>query len=265
MISIELVRAVKLFQGLPDKIQEELCRHIRLREFQKKEFLFHRGTAGDALFMLFSGRLQVISATDEGKEIGINFLEPGDYFGEIALIDGGMRSASVIAIENSTVGILPKPEALWLFQNVPIIAERIQRRLCATIRQEINYRSSMGVSKAFTRIYSVIFGNLQIPQQVTANKPPTLENLPSQQTIASMANVSRETVSRAIHVLIRQGIIGKDARRLIIKDPYVLVKLARGEITADQITVTRHTEPAVAAVPVTAPAALPAAPVQKAG
>lgn len=244
MISIELVRAVKLFQGLPDKIQEELCRHIRLREFQKKEFLFHRGTAGDALFMLFSGRLQVISATDEGKEIGINFLEPGDYFGEIALIDGGMRSASVIAIENSTVGILPKPEALWLFQNVPAIAERIQRRLCATIRQEINYRSSMGVSKAFTRIYSVIFGNLQIPQQTAApSKPPTLENLPSQQTIASMANVSRETVSRAIHVLIRQGIIGKDARRLIIKDPDVLVKLARGEITADQITVTRHTEP----------------------
>lgn len=245
MISIELVRTIRLFEGLPDKVQEALCQQIRLREFQKKEFLFYRGTEGDALFMLFSGRLQVISTTDEGKEIGINFLAPGDYFGEIALIDGGMRSASVIAIENSTVGILPKAQALWLFQNVPLIAERIQRRLCATIRQEINHRSSLGGSKAFTRIYSVIFGNLQAQQRAGANALTTLENLPSQQTIASMANVSRETVSRAIHMLIRQGIIDKSARRLIIKNPDILVRLAKGEISPDQATIThQHAEKA---------------------
>jgi len=243
MISVELVRTIKLFQNLPDKIQEELRRHIRLREFQKKEFLFHRGSAGDALFMLFSGRLQVISATDEGKEIGINFIEPGDYFGEIALIDGGPRSASVIAIENSTVGILLKPEALWLFQNVPAIAERIQRRLCTTIRQEINYRSSLGASKAFIRIYSVIFGNLQMPQAVAPNKPPTLENLPSQQTIASMANVSRETVSRALHALIKQGVIGKDSRKLIVKNPQVLFKLVRGELSPEELTPMQPQKP----------------------
>ena len=236
MISGELLRSISLFDGLDEPVQEALRHQIRLREFQKKEVVFHRGTPGNALCMLFVGRLQVISTTDEGKEVGINFLEPGDFFGEIALIDGGVRSASIVAIENSTLGVLPKDQALWLFRNNPVVADRIQKRLCATIRQEINRRSSLGGLKAYTRIYSIVFGNIAgRPQQQI-----TMENLPSQQSIASMANVSRETVSRALHALIKQGIIGKDSRRIIIKDPQMLVKLAKGEISPDDIVVTRE-------------------------
>jgi DNA-binding transcriptional regulator YhcF (GntR family) len=141
-----------------------------------------------------------------------------------------------VAIENSTLGVLPKDQALWLFRNNPVVADRIQKRLCATIRQEINRRSSLGGLKAYTRIYSIVFGNIAgRPQQQI-----TMENLPSQQSIASMANVSRETVSRALHALIKQGIIGKDSRRIIIKDPQMLVKLAKGEISPDDIVVTRE-------------------------
>jgi CRP/FNR family transcriptional regulator, cyclic AMP receptor protein len=232
MISPELIRSVRLFEGLDQATQETLRRQIKLKEFQKKETVFHRGTPGAALYMMFTGRLQVISATDEGKEVGINFISPGDVFGEIALIDGEPRSASIIAVENSVVGILGRDHALWLFRNNPLIADRIQKKLCATIRQEINHRANLGGLKAYTRIYSIVFGGIT----TKPNEQPALENLPSQQSIASMANVSRETVSRALHALIKQGIIGKESRRLIIKKPQVLVKLAKGELALEQIT-----------------------------
>lgn len=243
MIALELLRTIQLFQELPESLQIEIAKDVQLKEFQKKDLIFRRGAPGNGLFMLFSGKLQVISTTDEGREVGIKFIEPGDFFGEIALIDGGPRSASIIAIETSTIGVLAREKALWLFQNVPQLAERIQKRLCATIRQEINHRSNLRGSKAYTRIYSVLFSN--IPAQPSqANQPSTIENLPSQESIASMANVSRETVSRAIQALVKQGIINKDARRLTINDPQILVRLARGEINPEQIRIIKRPEKA---------------------
>lgn len=238
MISHELLRAQSLLQGLPGPLVEEIRPHIQMREVEKKDVVLHKGSLGDALLLLFTGRLQVISMSEEGKEVGLNFIEPGDYFGEISLIDGGPRSASVVAVTNSAIGLLPKGRALWLFQNNPLIADRIQKRLCSIIRKEIHYRSNLGSAKAFTRIYSVLFGNtpLQVPKP--GEKPLAIENLPSQQSIASMANVSRETVSRAIHALIKNGVLQKDTRRLIIKNPAVLQKLAKGELDPENIPAT---------------------------
>lgn len=244
MISIELLHNQHLFKGLSPALLEEIRQHVRMQEFGKKEFVIHKGGPGDALLMLFTGRLQVISMSEEGKEIGINFIEPGEYFGEIALIDGKPRSASVIAVSTSAVGFLPKAQALWLFQNNPVIAERIQRRLCDTIRKEIQYRSNQGGAKAYTRIYSVLFGNQPLKAPKPGEPAIAIENIPNQQSIASMANVSRETVSRAIHALIKSGVIQKDTRRLIIKDPAILERLAKGELTPDDVP-TANTRPRV--------------------
>ena len=257
MISLELLHQQQLLRDLPSDLLEEIRRHIKMQEFPRRSFVIHRGSAGDALMMLFTGRLQVISMTEEGKEVGINFIEPGECFGEISLIDGGPRSASVIAVTNSVVGFLPKPQALWLFRNNPLIAERIQLRLCNMIRKEIQYRSNQGGAKAYTRIYSVIFGNQQIPAPKPGEPPPAIENLPSQQSIASMANVSRETVSRAIHALIKSGVIQKDTRRIIVNDVALLEKLAKGEILPQDLSITHSNSTPLQQRPIT-PAVQPA-------
>lgn len=242
--SIELLRTQNLFKGLSDDLLNDIRKHVRFQEFRKNEYILHKGASGDALLLLFSGRLQVVSLSEEGKEVGLNFIDPGDFFGEVTLIDGGPRSASVIATTTSVVGFLPKQQALWLFHNNPVIAERVLKRLCNIIRQEIHYRANLGASKAFTRIYSVLFGKTtaQTPAQEIAGKPSkalAVENLPNQQSIAMMANVSRETVSRALQALIKAGIIQKDTKRIIIQDPKLLEKLASGEIDVSQLTVTR--------------------------
>jgi CRP-like cAMP-binding protein len=111
MISRELLRQQSLFQDLPEKALTALQPQVRLQEFQKRDFVLHKGGAGDALVLLLTGRLQVFSVSESGKEVGISFIEPGDHFGEISLIDGGPRSASVMAVINSTVGFVPKATA----------------------------------------------------------------------------------------------------------------------------------------------------------
>jgi hypothetical protein len=91
--AIDLLKQQKLLRNVADEVIEETSRHIRYRRFSKREFVVHKGDAGSSLLMLMSGRLQVIALSEDGREVGLNFVEPGDYFGELSIIDGGPRSA----------------------------------------------------------------------------------------------------------------------------------------------------------------------------
>ena len=115
MVSVELLRKQKLLHGLDESVLIDLGNAIRFEQFQKRDFVFHKGSAGDALVMLMSGRLQIIALSEDNREVGLSFLEPGDYCGELSIIDGLPRSASAIATTESMVGFLPKSLATSVF------------------------------------------------------------------------------------------------------------------------------------------------------
>lgn len=226
------LRQQKLLEGLGDDVVEELLESVQFKQFEKRDYVLHEGTPGDNLLMLIKGRLQIIALSDDGREVGLSFLEPGDYFGEIALIDGLPRSASVIASTQSIVGFLPKPKAMVLIEKYSIVSQRIMQRLCSTVRQASQNRSVLGLNRAHTRIFALLANTAKSGH----GNLTTIENLPNQHAMAIMANVSRESVSRAINALIQKGVIQKDFRRIIIRDPATLDKLARGEITLKVIS-----------------------------
>jgi CRP/FNR family transcriptional regulator, cyclic AMP receptor protein len=223
--AIDLLRQQKLLRNVSDDVIEEISRQIRYKRFGKREFVVHKGDAGSSLLMLMSGRLQVIALSEDGREVGLNFVEPGDYFGELSIIDGGPRSASIIATTESVVGFLPKREAQALFYRNPAVVEALLQRLCRTIRQASNYRSMLGLTRAYARVFSV----LEASMKRSVGDHLTIENLPNQQAIAIMANVSRETVSRAIGALVDRRVVERDYRRLIVRDADLLKRLAKGE------------------------------------
>jgi CRP/FNR family transcriptional regulator, cyclic AMP receptor protein len=233
MISIELLLQQSLFEGLAQQKLQALSKQIRLQEFAKGEFVFHRGMQGDALVLLIRGRLQVISYSESGKEVGINFIEPGEYLGEVALIDGQPRSASVVCVSPSTLGFLAKPAALDLFHHEPLVAARIQKRLCAVIRNEINRRSRFSSASAFERVCSVLCSH---PRLNLASESVTLDDLPHQRVIASMANVTRETVNRTLKTLIENGVLEKRGRVVTVHRPLELRQLADGRAGASSAT-----------------------------
>lgn len=224
---VEALRRQKLLAGLDTAILEKLAGLTHFEQFDKRAYVIHKGSAGDSLVLLVSGRLQVIAPSEDGREVGLHFVEPGDYLGEIAVIDGGVRSASVVATTASVVGLLPGNVARQLFTRHPVIAERLLLRLCHTIRQSSHIRSVLGMARAFSRIYAVLHSATRTWKDEGL---VTIENLPSQQAIAIMANVSRETVSRAMQALFSNNIVEKDNRRLIVRNPTALAKLARGEM-----------------------------------
>nr|MBF0681489.1 Crp/Fnr family transcriptional regulator [Pseudomonas sp.] len=227
MTRLQALQQQKLLTGLDLAVLQELADQVHFEHVDKRAYVIRRGSLGESLVMLVSGRLQVIAPSEDGREVGLHFVEPGDYLGEIAVIDGGTRSVSVVAAVPSTVALMPANIARKLFTHHPIVAERLLLRLCHTIRQSSQIRSVLGMARAFSRIYAVLHAACQThePEGLV-----TLENLPSQQAIALTANVSRETVSRAMQALFANKIVEKDNRRLIVRNPAALAKLARGEV-----------------------------------
>lgn len=217
---------IPLLKGVDAAVLERMASSLQFRTVVRGGFVLHKGGSGDHLLFLLSGRLQAVDVTEDGREIGLSIIVPGDYFGELSIIDGLPRSASVVACEASLVAMLPRAQALELVLNNPLVAERMLKRMAAKIRSDSNYRAILGIPNAFQRVFAL----LNQFAKVAPGGLVVIEKMPTQQEIAIMVNTSRETVSRAIHALIQKGVVEKDMRRLIVRLPEAL----REAVTAEQ-------------------------------
>lgn len=207
-----------LLAGLSEEVLKSVARVLLVRKADRGHAVVQKGSIGEHLLFLLSGRMQAVDLTADGREIGLSFLAPGDYFGELSVIDGLPRSASVVACEVCTYALLPRADALQLIYTHPLVAERVLKRLAAGIRQSSNFRTIMGIPNAFQRVYALL-DHLSL---VGPGGVVVIERLPTQQEISIMANTSRETVSRAFQVLIQRGVIEKVVKRLIVRQPEAL-------------------------------------------
>ncbi|WP_084513657.1 Crp/Fnr family transcriptional regulator [Azovibrio restrictus] len=213
---------IPLLSDLDGTTLQQVANHLLVRKAERGAYVLHKGSPGEHLLFLLAGRLQVVDTSEEGREVGLSFVLPGDYFGELSIIDGEPRSASVIACETSLVALLPRAQAQTLIYNTPLVAERLLQRMAKSIRNASSYRAILGLPNAFQRVYALLL-------HLSAPGPGGLvviEKMPSQQQISIMVNTSRETVSRALQVLIRHGVVEKDLRRLIVRQPEALRKAA---------------------------------------
>ena len=221
------LRKIPLLSDLSDEEITLVKADLRIRRYNKREIVLQKGGKGDGLLFLLGGQMQVIDVTEDGRAIGLRLLGPGDFFGEIALINGSTRSASVVAMSEVLVAFLPAPTAMHLFSHVPSVAQQMLRHLAQKIQRDSEFRSLLSINNTAKRIYTYL-ALMQQPTTSESGQPSVVENLPTHQDIANMINTSRETVTRALLALSQQGIVQKDARRLIILDPEALQKLVHG-------------------------------------
>jgi CRP/FNR family transcriptional regulator, cyclic AMP receptor protein len=212
------LRRLPLLEGVDEAVVAKIEGLIQVRTADRGQPILHKGGPGDHLLFLFSGRLQAVDITEDGREIGLSFLMPGDYFGELSVIDGLPRSATVVTCEPSTYALLSRPHALDLMHNNPLVAQRMFKRLAVGIRRASNFRTILGIPHAFQRVYAL----LDYLSQSSPGGLVVIERLPTQQEISIMINTSRETVSRALQVLIQRGVVEKDMKRLIVRQPDIL-------------------------------------------
>lgn len=224
VITVHL-RNIPLLSGLDRDTLTRTGNEMRFRTFERGAYVAHKGGDGDHLLFVLSGRLKILDVTEDGREIGISFLAPGDYAGELSVIDGFGRSAALVACESSLVAFLPRAAALRLIYDHALVAERVMKRMAAKIRQASDQRAILSIPNAFQRVFAHL---LELARDDDSGRLVIVQP-PTQQEIAGSINTARETVSRAMQTLFQKGVIEKDGRRLVILQPAMLKQLATEE------------------------------------
>ena len=117
-----------LISTMPERALDDLVKFSTIARFEPHGAIFNKGDPGDCLYGILSGRVRIYSTSPEGGEIMLNVLEPGEFFGEITLLDGSTRTASAAAMENADLLRIHRDHFLpYVKANPDLIIELVQR------------------------------------------------------------------------------------------------------------------------------------------
>lgn len=136
MENIQFLKSVPIFSELDDASLEKVSRHGTVQSFVKDAVILSEHEAGSALFVIVSGKVKISrgSNDNQGKEVILSLLNPSDFFGEMALLDGLKRSATVTAMEESKVFIVQRNDFLDLLKTHPEVSILLLQELTQRLR-----------------------------------------------------------------------------------------------------------------------------------
>lgn len=194
-----------------------------MKEFTKNQDIIRKGDPSTDLLFLLQGRVMVMDVAQNGQEVALHIVQPGDCFGELSALDGLPRAASLRAMENCLIGILPRAGFLELLDRSPAVAKMLLERFAMVIRANNQQRVILSINNVQRRVAALLLTHSQSGEQ--AGQSLIIRRLPTQQELAAMANTSRESVSRVLSTLIEQGLILREGRELRIPDPTALERM----------------------------------------
>lgn len=214
---VTLLRRVPLFSELSTEEVERISRVAVPRTYPKGVRVFHEGDRSDACYIVRAGDLRVTREHPDGRAIALATLGPGDIFGELAMLDGEARSASVEALSDCELLALPAADVRGLLQGSTEITVKLVVALTRRLR-EANERVAR---QSFQTVPSRVAGVLS---QLIAEEAP-LEGRDgvtirmNQADLAQLAGTSRESVSRFLAVLERAGVVRVGRGRVTVVEP----------------------------------------------
>ena len=185
-----------------------------VRTFPKNSIIVSEGDETDSLYVMLSGKARVYVADADGREVQLNRIGPGEYFGEITL-DGGPRSASVMAVEDCRCSIIKRAELESFVDRTPGFAVHLIRKLASRVRALTENVRNLALMDVYGRVAGLL---LELAEE-RDGKLLIVEPL-TQKDIASRVGCSREMISRIFSDLTIGGYVRKENGQLwILKKP----------------------------------------------
>lgn len=213
---IDTLRLVPLFSDLSDKVLTHLANVSQEKNYEKDEHILHQERTGDNFFVIEKGSVKVTRLSEDGREAVLAFLREGDFFGELAILDGETRSANVITLSECTIQTINRREFLDLIEHHPKVATALLMELARRLRKTDMHLEYLTLSDAEGKIASILI-ELAEENGTYRMGDVTLAHMPMQQDIANMAGTTRETVSRMMKKLEEKKWLLRDGQKVIIK------------------------------------------------
>ncbi|MGA8051934.1 MAG: Crp/Fnr family transcriptional regulator [Burkholderiales bacterium] len=197
-------------EALPEALLQQVAQQAVLRTFQRNAIIVTEGDESDSLYVLVSGRAKVFVSDADGKEVQLNQIGPGEYFGEVTL-DGGLRSASVMALEDCRCAVLRRAEMAGVMARYPDFALHIIRKLAHRVRSLTDSVRDLAFIDVYGRVARLL---LELAEEIDGRI--VIDQRMTQKDIAARIGASREMVSRIFSDLTEGGYVRKEEGRIVV-------------------------------------------------
>lgn len=217
-----------LFRDLAPEALEAVARLTTMRELAAGETLFWQDDEAEALYGMAEGLVRIWVHGPDGKELTLNLMEPGDFFGEIALLDGLSRTASASALGDCRLLVLPRREFVSLMERAPQLALHMIELLCERLRRTTDNLRDAAFLDLGTRLAKTLHALAIAHGQQEAGGTLIQAKL-SQGHLAQLLGVSREAVNKQVKAFEREGLLAQRGGRILVPDLDALHRRGREE------------------------------------
>jgi CRP/FNR family transcriptional regulator/CRP/FNR family cyclic AMP-dependent transcriptional regulator len=213
---IELLSKVPLFRALNNDEIQKLAEVVIFKKYMKNQaILMEDDESANSMFVIVNGKIRISVSGYEGKDAILAIMEPGEYFGEMSVIDGEPRSASVYAVDPTELLVLRREDLLIQIEKNPKLALSMLIEFSRRLRAADTRITSLALLGVYGRVANIVIELAQSKGRKVGNMM-VIENRPTHQEIAEMSGTTRETVSRVLGKLQRSGTLIVERDKIII-------------------------------------------------
>jgi CRP/FNR family transcriptional regulator, cyclic AMP receptor protein len=216
IIQLGLTRSL-LLAGIDEETLDALARRLRRRRFRRNEVIFHQGDLGDSLHIVASGSVKIVLPSPSGEEAIIATLRQGDFFGELALIDGGPHSATATAVEATETLSLPRDTFRELLDEQPLVRDAVLNGLATELRRLTGHVEELHFLDLPGRL-AMRLVRLARDEDPGADGEVALDWPYTQSDLAAMVGGTRQSVNRLLSSLVDEGLVRIERDQLVIVD-----------------------------------------------
>lgn len=221
----QLLSDIPLFEDLSESELAIVAQRVRQRRYKEGDTIFHRNDPGVALYVILHGKVKIHNETPDGGECIIAIMSDGEFFGELAVIDGEERSADATTMESSELLMLTRDDLHDIIHRYPRISLRLLSTLAGRLRRTTETYLANSALDVNGRLAMQLLRLAEQHGVVTANGVRIDLHL-TQTDLGALVGASRESVNKVMGFFRRQGYIALDERgRIILRNQPALGKL----------------------------------------
>lgn len=213
----------RLFRGLSAATIQQIAALAIRRPYEPDTIVFSQGDPGDSLYGVVTGKVRISASTREGKEMFLNIMEPGDTFGEIALLDGNPRTATATTTTTCELMIIPRGQFLALLQREPTVAIHLLQLLCQRIRWTSGQAEDSALLTVPNRLARRLLSLAKLHGQ---NSPKGVQLIISQEEMGRFLGISRQAVNQYLQEWRAKGWVDVGRGKVTVLDESALQTMA---------------------------------------
>ncbi len=206
---LEMLANTALFGRLGEEDRAALARELREGEWGQGQVVFSRGDPGREMYLVTAGRVRLSILTSEGRELSFAHAEAGQIFGEIAVLDGGERTADATAVTKVKVLTLAKPALMKLMEDRPVLRDAVIEFLCKRVREADQQLEGIALYPIEARLARFFLATVRQKAGAEAEGAVPLDLPISQSELALLIGASRPKVNAALAILEDQGALDR--------------------------------------------------------